>query len=152
MRRLALMAGETMGKPWTRPVATALTSIGAVAVFLIFSGQVFEAEVLHLDAAGRAWAAGHRSSVADQFFRAVTALAATRVMLAICLIAALAIWVRGARRAAVPLALAVVIAPLTTRTIKPVFARLRPGYIDDGGRSFSFPSGHTTIATARRPN
>ena len=135
-------------RPWARPVATALTSVGAVVVFLIFSGQVFETEVLHLDTAGRAWAAAHRSPAADRFFRAVTALAATRVMLTICLLAALSLWIRGVRRAAVPLALAVVIAPLTTRTIKPSFARLRPGYVDDGGRSFSFPSGHTTIATA----
>lgn len=142
------MAGETTGSLWVRPVATALTSVGAVVVFLIVSGQVFEAEVLHLDAAGRAWAAAHRSPMADAFFRLVTTLAATRVMLTVCLIASLALWVRGARRAAVPLALAVVIAPLTTRAVKPAFARLRPGYIDDGGRSFSFPSGHTTIATA----
>lgn len=135
-------------RPWVRPVATALTSVGAVVVFLIFSGQVFEAEVPYMDAAGREWAAAHRSPVADRFFRAVTTLAATRVMLTICLIAALALWVRGARRAAVPVALAVALAPLTTSRIKPLFARLRPGYLDDGGRSFSFPSGHTTIATA----
>lgn len=134
--------------PWRRPVATALASVAAVIVFLIFSSRVFEAEVLYMDAAGREWTAAHRSPAADRFFRAVTTLAATRVMLTMCLIAALTLWIRGARRAAVPVALAVALAPFTTSRIKPVFARLRPGYLDDGGRSFSFPSGHTTIATA----
>jgi membrane-associated phospholipid phosphatase len=141
-------AGSAAQHPWVRPAATALTCVAAVVVFLVFSSDVFDAEVLGLDAAGRAWAAAHRSSLADAVFRAVTTLAATRVMLTVCLIGAFAIWMRGARRAAAALALAVAIAPLTTRTIKPLFARLRPGYADDGGRSFSFPSGHTTIATA----
>jgi undecaprenyl-diphosphatase len=131
-----------------RPALTALASVGAVVAFFIFSEHVFDAEVLGLDAAGRTWGAAHRSGAAEVFFRGVTTLAATRVMLTVCLIGALALWLRGARRAAAPLALAVVIAPLTTRSIKPLFARLRPGYVDDGGRSFSFPSGHTTIATA----
>ena len=143
-----VIAGSRVRRPLVLPVATALASIGAAVVFLVFTGQVLEAEVSNLDAAGRAWVEAHRSAVADGLFRFVTTLAATRVMLTVCLIGALAIWMRGARRAAAPLALAVVIAPLATRTLKPVFARLRPGYVDDGGRSFSFPSGHTTIATA----
>jgi len=141
--------GDALGSPeLARPIATALTCIGAIAAFLIFTSEVFEADQAAVDAVGRAWAVAHRSPFADLFFRVVTTMAATRVVLTVSLIGAVMVWWRGARRVAVPLALAAVLAPLTTRTIKPLFGRLRPGYVDDGGRSFSFPSGHTTIATA----
>ena len=130
------------------PVATALTCIGAIAAFLIFTSEVFEADLAAMDAVGRTWAVALRSPFADGFFRVVTAMAATRVVLTVSLVAAAILWWRGVRRVAIPLALAAMVAPLTTQTIKPVFGRLRPGYVDDGGRSFSFPSGHTTVATA----
>jgi len=129
-------------------LATALTCVVAIVVFVVFTSEVFEADVLSIDAAGRAWAVAHRSPVADAMFRLVTSLAATRVMLTVSLIGALVLWLRGAWRAGIPIALAALLAPLIGRTIKPMFGRLRPGYVDDGGRSFSFPSGHTTIATA----
>lgn len=117
-------------------------------MFLIVTSEVFQVDVMAVDAVGRAWAVAHRSPIADLVFRVVTGMAATRFALTVSLVAALTLWFRGARRVAVPLALAAMLAPLTTRPIKPLFGRLRPGYVDDGGRSFSFPSGHTTMATA----
>ena len=130
------------------PVATALTCVGAVAAFLIFTSELFEADQAAIDAAGRTWAVALRSPFADVVFRAVTAMAGTRVALTITLVGAGIAWWRGVRRVAIALALAAMLAPLATRPIKPIFGRLRPGYVDDGGRSFSFPSGHTTMATA----
>jgi undecaprenyl-diphosphatase len=133
----------------TRPIATAaLASVSATAGFAVFASELLERQLLPIDAAGRAWATAHRSPAADAFFNAVTSLAATRVVLSVSLIAAFAMWLRGARRSAAPLALAAVLAPLVSRTVKPLYGRLRPGYLDAAGRSFSFPSGHTTAATA----
>ena len=129
-------------------IATVLACVAATVAFVVFTSEVFEADALSIDAAGRAWAATLRSPAADVLFRMVTSLAATRVALTITLVGAAVAWMRGAPRVAVPMALAVVLAPVIGRMIKPMFGRLRPGYVDDGGRSFSFPSGHTTIATS----
>ena len=131
-----------------RPVATALACVGAIAAFLIFTSELFEADLAAMDAVGRRLGVALRSPFADVVFRAVTTMAGTRVALTISLVGAAIAWGRGVRRVATPLALAALLAPLTTRPIKPLFGRLRPGYVDDGGRSFSFPSGHTTMATA----
>ena len=131
-----------------RPVATALTCVGAIAAFLIFTSELFEADLAAMDAVGRTLAVALRSPFSDVVFRAVTTMAGTRVALSISLVGAAIAWGRGVRRVAIPLVLAALLAPLTTRPIKPLFGRLRPGYVDDGGRSFSFPSGHTTMATA----
>jgi undecaprenyl-diphosphatase len=134
---------------FSRPIAAAaIASVSAVLSFVAFASEVFEREMVSVDAAGRAWVTAHRSPVADALFTAVTTLAATKVALSVSLIAALVLWWRGVRRAATPVALAAVLAPLASQTVKPLYGRLRPGYLDAAGRSFSFPSGHATVATA----
>ena len=141
-------AGEHTSRAFAPAIATVLTCIAAIIAFVAFTSEVFEANALSIDAAGRAWAATLRSPVADVAFRAVTSLAATRFALTVTLVGATVTWLRGAPRAAIPIGLAAVLAPIIGRMIKPMFGRLRPGYVDDGGRSYSFPSGHTTMATS----
>lgn len=143
------MTAQRSSRRFHRPmVAALLASVSAGVGFVVFADAVLGPELVKVDAAGRAWATAHRSSAVGTVLSGVTWLANPRAMLGIAVIAAIVMWMRGARWAAASLALAAFLAPLISRTIKPMYGRLRPGYVDAGGRSFSFPSGHTTAATA----
>lgn len=127
-------------------LAIALTS--AIA-FLLLAKVVVADETRDLDVAALRWLALHRSQLLTTFFLAATSLGSwpfvSFVTLGLCIGGA----IRGLRRQAATLAIAVLGVPALIVVLKPLYARPRPDAVAhlDFVDSASFPSGHSIAAS-----
>jgi membrane-associated phospholipid phosphatase len=123
-------------------------TLAAGATFTVLAEDVAENEFANLDAIGGRWATAHRSVTADVLFSGITWGGTAFILLPLCLIATWYLWERRGRRVVAPVALAPVFAPTLTGLIKLLFGRARPTNAMVHAMGSSFPSGHTTAATA----
>jgi undecaprenyl-diphosphatase len=132
-----------------RPLAVLLVaSIASAAAFTALAEEMAEQEMAQLDAIGGAWATAARSPAMDVFFQGATQGGSVYLLVPICLLAAWHLRQQRARRIVGPVLLAPIVAASLTGTLKVLFRRQRPagGLVHAMGASF--PSGHTTAATA----
>lgn len=123
-------------------------SVAAAWLFVALAEEIAEKEMAQLDALGGRWATSMRSPMADVFFSGVTWGGTAFILAPISLIAAWYLWERRGRRVVVPVVLAPVIAPSLTGMLKLAVGRDRPTGAMVRAMGSSFPSGHTTAATA----
>jgi undecaprenyl-diphosphatase len=125
--------------------AIALTS--AVA-FLVLADVVAVDATRALDVAMLQWLSAHRSPPLTMFFLAATLLGSWPFISGATLALCVAGVVRGQRRPAAALALAVIGIPALVVLLKPLYARPRPDMVVhlDVVDSASFPSGHAIAA------
>ncbi|MES2939715.1 MAG: phosphatase PAP2 family protein [Pseudomonadota bacterium] len=142
------MQGSAGAGPFTRPVVVFLV---CVLAFALLAAGVF---VLHwfdrIDPAVLLFLCAHRTPAFTQAMAGISWLHQTAHLLVPVALAAAWLWWRGERGAAASLVLAVPGAMLLNLLLKSSFARLRPSIVDplESLHTFSFPSGHTTAATA----
>lgn len=125
--------------------AIALTS--AVA-FIVLADVVAVDATRALDVAVLQWLSAHRSPLLTSFFLAATLLGSWPFVTAATLALSIAGVLRGQRRPAAALALAVIGIPALVVLLKPLYARPRPDMVVhlDAVDSASFPSGHSIAA------
>lgn len=123
-------------------------SVLAAWLFAAIAEEVAEKEMARLDAIGGAWATSMRSPAADVFFGGITAGGTVYILLPLALLAAWYLWRRRGRQVVAPVAVAPAVTPLLTGLIKLVYGRQRPAGALVRAMGSSFPSGHTSAATA----
>ncbi len=106
--------------------------------------------IVRLDQQVADWLHDHRSSELTSLLRAVTTLGSAWVLVPLATVAAGYFLVRGFRRRAGLVALAIAGAEVLTLGLKAGFERQRPFFADPlaSESSFSFPSGHATVSLA----
>jgi membrane-associated phospholipid phosphatase len=129
-------------------VIVVAVSMAAAWLFALLAAEIAEKEMAQLDALGGKWATSMRSPMADVFFSAATWGGTAFILLPITMITAWYLWERRGRRVVVPVVIAPAIAPLLTGVIKLAYGRERPTGAMVKAMGSSFPSGHTTAATA----
>jgi membrane-associated phospholipid phosphatase len=123
---------------WILPVAgmvVAALAVGALGGWLVWDEPVTR------------WIVDSRTDWWDDFFRRVSFLGSTPVVVVVSLLAAAASW-RRCPRLAIAILIVLVARPLAEAALKELVRRDRP--VGDGlvpGRGYSFPSGHP-LATA----
>jgi membrane-associated phospholipid phosphatase len=123
---------------WILPVAAMVVSaiaVGAVAGWLVWDEPITR------------WMVESRTEAVNDFFRRVSFLGSTRVVVVVSLLAAAASW-RRCPRLAIAILIVLIARPLAEATLKELVGRDRP--VGDRlvpGRGHSFPSGHP-LATA----
>lgn len=124
-----------------------------IAAFVIWAfaevtEEVLEGESRAFDRAVLLWIGANVPGWLDGPMRAVTALGYYYVVLPLLGIAFLVFYLKGWRLSAVMLCLSTGGGILLTTVLKNAFRRDRPGVIETGytADSFSFPSGHATVA------
>jgi membrane-associated phospholipid phosphatase len=123
---------------WILPVAAVVfvaLAIGAMAGWLFWDEPITR------------WVVDARTSGLDAFFRRVSSMGSTRVVIVVSVLAALAAW-RRCPRLAIAIVVVALTRPFAEAVIKELVSRDRP--IGDrlvNGEGFSFPSGHP-LATA----
>jgi membrane-associated phospholipid phosphatase len=123
---------------WILPVAAMVVSafaVGAVAGWLVWDEPITR------------WMVDSRTEAANDFFRHVSFLGSTRVVVVVSLLAAAASW-RRCPHLAIAILIVLVARPLAEAALKELVGRDRP--VGDRlvpGRGHSFPSGHP-LATA----
>lgn len=151
LRRWWQAAGETH---WTRTLAwqwvwVTATSLTAILMFAKVAEDVTERESASFDDAIRAWALAHESPLLSGLCRAGTLLGTARVLVPLTLLAVAWLWRRTGARLAATVLLSPVLAAGGVLGLKALFARDRPpGAVALHALGYSFPSGHTTAATA----
>jgi undecaprenyl-diphosphatase len=129
-------------------IGATLALVSAVA-FLGLADVVAADHTRVLDETALRWLAAHRTAPLTGLFIAASALGSwpfiSTLTLGLCIAGAL----RGARRAAVSLAIAVLGIPVLIVLLKPFYARPRPSVVAhlDWVDSASFPSGHALAAS-----
>ena len=123
-------------------------SVSAAWLFAALAEEIADKEMAQLDALGGKWATSMRSPVADVFFSGMTWGGTAFILLPVCMIAAWYLWERRGRRVVAPVVFAPVLAPSLTGVLKLAFGRQRPTGAMVRAMGSSFPSGHTTAATA----
>lgn len=130
---------------------------GAVWVFLAIGGEVREGDFSAFDrtilmalrqpgqphqAIGPLWL--------TESMRDITALGGITLLVFVTVIAVIVLWAHARRREAWVFALSVVLAQLSSGLFKDLYLRARPSFAIYGDlpTSMSFPSGHSTVATA----
>lgn len=123
-----------------------VAALASTALFTKFASELVEGDLAKPDSLTHEWAAAARSPGADAFFGIATVLGSWFVLLPICVISAVLLYRRRHRLGIIAVVLAPVIASSVMHLLKTYYSRPRPnGALTDG---FSFPSGHTTNATA----
>jgi len=116
-------------------------------VFVKVGAEVTQGSLSGVDANIRQFVVAHRSGAATAVFTAVSALGSNAVLL---VLAALAGWKISERSKTVGLLIVLcgIVSSEFVDVIKAGMAVQRPPSIDQSSRSFSFPSGHVSGATA----
>jgi undecaprenyl-diphosphatase len=139
--------GTTTARRLGAPLALVALSAGGAAALVGFASELLEHELDGLDALGHTWAESHRSPAADAFFSAATWTGSVAVLLPVCVLAAWLLHRRG-RGGAAAVLFAPLLAVVVTNLLKYHFGRARPVGARLASFGTSFPSGHTTAATA----
>jgi undecaprenyl-diphosphatase len=133
------MARVHAAQRWILPAAAAvfvLLALGAAAGWLVWDEPITR------------WVVDSRTPALDAFFRRVSFLGSTRVVLVVSAVAAAASW-RRCPRLAVAIVVIALARPLAEGVIKELVGRDRP--VGDrlvDGQGHSFPSGHPLAAAA----
>jgi undecaprenyl-diphosphatase len=117
-------------------------------LFVVLASELLEGELAHIDELGRRLADSIRSPAADLLFGAATQLGSSLLLLVVCLFAAAGLHRRYAGRLVFPVVLSPVMASTLVQLLKTHFVRARPVSLGPVYGGYSFPSGHTTNATA----
>lgn len=136
--------------PWWRSplLFMAAVCLALAWAFATFASEVVERELHDVDAGIRAWVVSHRSGAGLAFFRVVTWLGSTGVLVIAAVFVGGILVRRGARVRPLALAVAPFLFSAIVRVLKRLFAVVRPptGVAEGGG--FSFPSGHSAMSMA----
>ena len=116
--------------------------------FAEITEEVLEGESRAFDRAVLLWIGANVPGWLDNPMRAVTALGYYYVVLPLMALAALLFYLKGWRLSAVMLCVSTAGGIFLTTVLKNVFRRDRPEVVETGyaADSFSFPSGHATVA------
>ncbi|MDQ6828449.1 MAG: phosphatase PAP2 family protein [Gemmatimonadota bacterium] len=152
-------APETLGRraairKWLRAlawnwIAIVAASLFAAAAFAAIGEDVFTHELGSLDGGVRSWVLEHQSASMLRLFTLITQLGSTVAMVAFVLLVGVWLWRNKHRHVASIVVTAPAIAVGLFNALKAFFQRHRPeGASKLHVLSYSFPSGHTTVATA----
>lgn len=141
----------------TRALLLWLGAAGAIWTFLELAGEMAEGETNALDSkillalrrpGDLADPIGSRS--VEEAMRDVTALGGVTFLTLLTVVATLALLFHGKRTRALVFAVAVIVADISSETLKYLYDRPRPTLVPHGSYvySASFPSGHSTMAAA----
>ena len=136
---LALTVGLALGL---------LLSLGVIALFAKIVEDVVEGESRRFDETVLLWVHWYSPGWLDTIMRSVTVLGYYWVVLPLLAVAVYAFWRGGRRISAYLLVVATLGGMVLTSVLKNVFERARPDLFESGyvESSYSFPSGHATIA------
>ena len=125
-----------------------LLSLGVIALFAQIVDEVVEGESRRFDETVLLWVHWYSPDWLDGVMRLATVLGYYWVVLPLLVLAAYAFYRKGRRISAALLVVATLGGIILTSVLKNVFERARPdlfelGYVES---SYSFPSGHATLA------
>jgi undecaprenyl-diphosphatase len=125
-----------------------LASLGVILIFAELVEEVVEGESRRFDTAVLLWIGANAPDWLYWPMRVATSLGYYWVVLPLLVVAAYAFWRAGARISATLLTVSAGGSALLTTVLKTVFERARPDLFDRGvvESSYSFPSGHATVA------
>jgi len=125
-----------------------LASLGVILLFAKIVEDVVEGESRRFDTAVLLWIGQNFPDWLAGPMRLITALGYYWVVIPLLAVAAFAFWCVGARLSAALLTLSAGGSALLTTVLKDVFERARPDLFDRGvmEATYSFPSGHATVA------
>lgn len=130
------------------PIISAVAAIvGSSYLLAVFASEMVERELGTIDEHGRRWAASARTEFADSFFSRVTYFGSMPLLTMLTVVGLIRVRHRG-RRVVLPVIAALLLAGIATEVLKSLFARARPVVEPLVASGYSFPSGHTTAATA----
>lgn len=139
------MNRQTLRHYWPA-LAILATIVASSALFASFASELLEGELASVDKIGVRLAASARSPVADFLFNAATQLGSAPFLIMATLGVAFLLRRRYTGKLILPVVLSPLVATILVQALKSIFSRARPSEIAFAG--FSFPSGHTTNATA----
>jgi undecaprenyl-diphosphatase len=129
---------------------TAGLAISALVIwaFSELADGVVEGESRRFDRAALLWIHAHSPEWLEAPMRLVTGLGYYYVMLPLLVAVVFAFYLKGWKLSAVLLSVSTIGGALLTFVLKAVFERARPELFDSGytASSYSFPSGHATVA------
>jgi undecaprenyl-diphosphatase len=129
---------------------TAGLAISALVIwaFSELADGVVEGESRRFDRAALLWIHAHSPEWLEAPMRLVTSLGYYYVMLPLLVAVVFAFYLKGWKLSAVLLSVSTIGGALLTFVLKAVFERARPELFDSGytASSYSFPSGHATVA------
>ncbi len=125
-----------------------LFSLAAMSTFAELADEVFEGETRRIDRAVLLRVNALSPDWLDGPMRFITALGYYWAVMPLALVACAVFYYRGLKFSAALLAISTAGSAVLTTTLKLVFQRTRPEVFQSGyeASSFSFPSGHATIA------
>lgn len=125
-----------------------LLSVGVVLSFAKVVDEVVEGETSRFDEAALLWINANMPGWLDEPMRAVTTLGYYWVVIPLLAVAAYAFFRNGRRISAALLAVSTTGGIVLTTVLKAVLGRDRPDHFESGyaASSYSFPSGHATVA------
>lgn len=133
---------------WHASTALVL-SAGATFVFAKVAEEVAERETSAIDEAFRGWALAYQRPWLHELFTGITWLGSATILVPVVAIGAWVLWRGRGRHAAAMTVVAPVVATGVVIGAKYLFHRARPaGAALYPGLGYSFPSGHSTAATA----
>lgn len=147
-RRVKGRVGGVVGDLGGRVILLLAASVAASAAFTALASELVERELDQFDAAAHAWLAARETPAVHATFAAITWTGSLVVLLPVCFAAAWYLWARCRRRIVAPVLLAPIVAASLSAGLKGYFGRARPTGAVNIPSSASFPSGHTTAATA----
>ncbi len=124
------------------------SSAFVIWAFAKLTDEVIEGESRRFDRAALLWIHAHSPGWLDGPMHLVTALGYGQVVLPLLAAAVFAFYLKGWRLSATLLLVSTTGGSLLTAVLKAVFGRARPELFESGytASSYSFPSGHATVA------